>query len=75
MIEFNIINKICNESDTCEICPFYDNEVAGVCLFSYDPCDWDMKRIEKAFDNTHIMDKFYDGVCNKLLEVMRKHED
>lgn len=76
MITLQIIQKLCCETDKCEMCPFYDNEVAGVCLFSYDPCDWDIKRIEKAFDDTHIMEEFQAGVMNKLLEVMHgKHEN
>ena len=70
MIILQMMQKICRDTDKCEICPFYDKEVAGVCLFSYDPCDWDIKRIEKAFDDTHIIDEFYTELTHKLLEVM-----
>lgn len=70
MITLHTIQKLCRDTDKCEICPFYDDEVAGVCLFSYDPCDWDMKRIEKAFDDSDIIKEFYKEFSNKLLEVM-----
>lgn len=76
MIILQMIQKLCRDTDKCEICPFYDKEVAGVCLFSYDPCDWDIKRIEEVFNDSYIIKEFYTEFSHKLVEVIQgKHRD
>lgn len=65
MITVSIIKDICHNQEYCNNkCPFYDDEInTGSCLFSYDPCDWDIERIEK-----HFKKYYYD----KLKEIMNK---
>ena len=44
------IARLCKSSEYCSNkCPLYDDAVnVGTCLFNYDPCDWDIKRIKEA---------------------------
>lgn len=45
------IKRLCKSSEYCSNkCPLYDDEKinVGTCLFNYDPCDWDIKRIKEA---------------------------
>ena len=44
------VSRLCKSSEYCSNkCPLYDDVVnVGVCLFNYDPCDWDVKKIKDA---------------------------
>ena len=78
MLILSIIKNTCQKQELCSIkCPFYDDEVnVSSCLFSYDACDWDLERIEKALDDTHILDEFYRSLNKKIVDVMgvKDHE-
>lgn len=78
MLILSIIKDTCQKQKFCSNkCPFYDDEInVGVCILSYSACDWDLERIEKAIDATHILDEFYRSMNKKILGVMgvKDHE-
>ena len=75
MIEFEMIKKICKEHDNCcTDCPFRSKHLPNKfydCMFYSFPYNWDLEEITKAFDDTHMMEQFRDGVMKKILEVMK----
>lgn len=74
MLTLQIIKKICNEHDNfCSNCPFRSQHLTGKfsdCMFYSFPYDWNIDEISKAFDDTHIIDKFYTELTHKLLKIM-----
>lgn len=79
MLILSIIKDICQKQELCSNkCPFYDDAVnVGACLLLYNACDWDLERIEKALDDTHILDEFYRSLNKKkIVDVMgvKDHE-
>lgn len=76
MIMFEMVKKICKEHETCLKCPFNDDMQSFCMINDVCPSDWDINGIEKAFDDTHIIDEFYNKLSHKLLEIMpNKHID
>lgn len=78
MLTLSIIKDTCQKQELCSNkCPFYDDAVnVGTCILSYDACDWDLERIEKALDDTKILEKFYESLNRKILNIMgvKDHE-
>lgn len=72
MLILSIIKDICQKQELCSNkCPFYDDEAnVGACLLLYNACDWDLERIEKAIDDTPILDVLYRNLNKKIVDIM-----
>ena len=79
MITLGLIQKKCKEDETCcNKCPFSytsgNDYIFNECMFMGTPDHWKIDMIENAFKNflnDDVVDDFYKGLSNKLLEVMK----
>lgn len=74
MIDLQIIKSECKDHKKCDsTCPFYDYDYHNGCLFCYDPCDWDMPSITKAFENmsSEKFNQVHESLINKIVDVMQ----
>ena len=73
MINMQIIKNEWKEHETCNSkCAFFDYSEPNECLLYANPCDWDMNKITKAFENMSAekFNQMYDALMKKIIDKM-----
>ena len=80
-IIFSLMKTCCENHKECKKCPLFNEEkgVSGDCVISKYPASWDLNDIGEAtaklLDESKFFDMFYNGIANKLLNVMNVKGD
>ena len=80
-IIFSLMKTCCENHKACKDCPLFNEEkgISGDCVITNYPANWDLNEIgkatEKLLNETKFLDMFYEGITNKLLDVMKVKGD
>ena len=80
-IIFSLMKSCCENHKECKNCPLFNEEkgVSGDCVISKYPACWNLNDIGEAtaklLEESKFLDMFYNGIANKLLEVMNVKGD